>query len=166
MTTSSRSSSMCRMRALSRTDSGHTHPPPPSLTVPIARSLTPLCVRHIWSGRSSTFGFILNICPNVPSFAPVLSSTMSFMSERGTISSAASGDIPIETARLASGSASMASTFLPSSAKLRARPPARVLLPTPPFPLIASFNRITSIQRDVFDVLLVQDSLVRPLDYT
>ncbi len=108
---SSRARTRWRTRAFRRVLSGQIHPPPPVLTPPSTMSLTPSTSTESFSGRSSTLGFSLKNDPMVPTLASVRSSIMAFISEMGVIS--ASLSTPRACARLASGSASMASTFLP-----------------------------------------------------
>jgi hypothetical protein len=59
---------------------------------------------------------------------------------------------PIAEARLESGSASIARTFLPRSAKSRAITPASVVFPTPPFPEMAIFIISPSTKKRVIRI--------------
>ena len=65
-------------------------------------------------------------------------------SDTGIIFSAWSRGIPRVRARLALGSASMAKTLKPLWERTRARVPAMVVFPTPPFPETAIFNFLPS----------------------
>ena len=71
--------------------------------------------------------------------APVRSSTSLRILEIGTIESSVSSSKPNARPRFASGSTSAASTGLPSAAYNLASVAAKVVLPTPPFPVTAIF---------------------------
>ncbi len=132
ITTDDSFNTTCRSSARRKDDAGHIHPLPPLSTVPITSILTPSGPTTPKSSIiSSTFGLSLNI----PAGPPALSSIRSSYSVRG----AGGSSIPSAEARFISGSASMASTSIPSCARSRASVPASVVLPTPPFPVIAIF---------------------------
>jgi len=92
------------------------------------------------SGISSTFGFRVKKPPMVPGSAPVLSAIRSDSSETGVMGCDSS--IPSPAARLATGSASMAMTFVSlfSAAIALAIKDVIVVFPTPPLPPTASFK--------------------------
>ena len=136
-TTSSLARTMCITRAFKSVLSGHMHPPPPFGTPPRRIILMLPILTESASGRSSTLGLSLKKPPMVPGFAPVLSKIRSFISEMGVIFS--ESEMPRAAAKFASGSASIARTCFPCSSRVRAKRAAKVVLPTPPLPLIASF---------------------------
>src|SRR5208282_652387 len=117
--------------------SAQMQPLPPFFTPPMTMSLTPSSCRAYFSGMSSTLGFSLKKPPILPGWDSVRSATSSFIWLRGTMLSGSG--TPRARARLASGSASTASTFLPWSLKYLISRAARVVLPTPPLPLMAIF---------------------------
>ncbi len=138
-TTSSRKKTTCDTRLFNRALSGHTHPAPPFFTVPMTMRRTFPFSSQSFSGRSSTFGLIVKKEPDCPGLAPVLSSMSASISAIGTILSMPSK--PRVAPRFASGSASIAMTRFPFSATCLMIRLAIVVLPTPPFPVTASFNR-------------------------
>ena len=76
--------------------------------------------------------------------AAVRSLASSFIFETGTMALTSSSVSPRASPRLASGSTSAARTFRPSSAYSRHRVEAKVVFPTPPLPVIATFISTTS----------------------
>ena len=106
---------------------------------PSTISETPRCVYANFSAMSDTLGFSLNTPPYSLSFAPVLSSMISTRWDMGTMPFCTSCGMPSAEARLASGSASRASTLCPFCAKCSASAADTVDLPTPPFPETAIF---------------------------
>ena len=75
----------------------------------------------------------------VPVSAAVLSEINFLISDIGTIESYTSFGNPNAKPRLASGSASTATTLYPSSANILDNIEEKVVFPTPPLPVIAIF---------------------------